>query len=242
MNMTQVISVKDEKPFPLRHYRSCAVVSNSGALSGHEYGAEIDAADAVFRFNDAPTKDFEKVVGKKETIRIVNSNVVERALHDPDYSYDGGAEQISHAVPSGPCSKFAKKFPRKPLHRVKDEILDKFTKWLLETWDPRWKDKGTHGSRDTLTTGAVGMLIALSLCDEVKAYGMAASKDMSSAPYHYYGTSGSPNAGDNVHHSMFEAEKDLWRLVSSTDTDKTSAVVATIPGFSQKICSDTDKN
>lgn len=244
LNMTQVISVDDEKPLPLRRYGSCAVVSNSGALSGKEYGVEIDAAEAVFRFNEAPTKGFEKIVGEKETIRLVNCLVVRTALQNASVIVAEGAEHISHDLVQGMFGsdvKFPAKFPHTPLYRVGGEVEDKFSKWLSETWDSRWRDTDFEGSINTLTAGAVGMLIALSLCDEVKAYGMASSKQMSNAPYHYYGTSDSPNAGENKWHNLFKIEKDLWRMVSRTDAYEVSDLVAIIPGFSQMACSDKYK-
>lgn len=43
---------------------SCALVSNSGALKKSGLGAEVDAHDVVFRFNNAPTKGHESDVGE----------------------------------------------------------------------------------------------------------------------------------------------------------------------------------
>lgn len=59
-----------------RRFRTCGVVSSSGTISGLGLGAEIDANEAVFRFNDAPTTGFEDDVGSKTTFRFVNSKVV----------------------------------------------------------------------------------------------------------------------------------------------------------------------
>jgi|AntAceMinimDraft_12_1070368.scaffolds.fasta_scaffold152852_1 hypothetical protein len=45
-------------------FKLCALVSNSGALKNSGLGGEIDAHEAVFRINNAPTKGYEKDVGR----------------------------------------------------------------------------------------------------------------------------------------------------------------------------------
>ena len=55
-----------------RRATMCAVVGGSEDLLRARYGAQIDAADAVFRVNDAPSRGFELHVGSKSTHRIVN--------------------------------------------------------------------------------------------------------------------------------------------------------------------------
>ena len=41
---------------------TCAVIGSSGTIKREAFGAEIDAHDAVFRFNEAPTLGYEKWV------------------------------------------------------------------------------------------------------------------------------------------------------------------------------------
>ncbi|KAK3246298.1 glycosyltransferase 29 protein [Cymbomonas tetramitiformis] len=61
-------------PMEDSHWRfdTCAVVGNSGVLRGSKHGAAIDAHDAVFRTNMAPTAGFEEDVGSRTTFDIIN--------------------------------------------------------------------------------------------------------------------------------------------------------------------------
>jgi len=67
-------------------FDTCGVVSSSGALLKSGLGAKIDSNDFVIRFNNAPSGrdkddysgggDYERDVGSKTSLRIVNSQVV----------------------------------------------------------------------------------------------------------------------------------------------------------------------
>mmetsp|Transcript_29256 Transcript_29256/g.85785 ORF Transcript_29256/g.85785 Transcript_29256/m.85785 type:complete len:603 (+) Transcript_29256:154-1962(+) len=61
-------------------FASCAVVGSAGSLLDDAYGAEIDGHDLVMRFNGAPTAGFERHVGRKTTLAVVNAEAVERSL------------------------------------------------------------------------------------------------------------------------------------------------------------------
>ena len=52
------------------------VVSSAGSLLGSGLGNFIDSHDLVLRFNNAPTEQHERDVGRKTSIRIVNSQVI----------------------------------------------------------------------------------------------------------------------------------------------------------------------
>ena len=66
-----------------------AIVGSSGNLSSSDYGQEIDEFDDVIRFNRAPTSGFEKDVGSKTTLRIVNNHV----FNNNDISKEGYTNQ-----------------------------------------------------------------------------------------------------------------------------------------------------
>ncbi|MEQ2216224.1 hypothetical protein XENOCAPTIV_012792, partial [Xenoophorus captivus] len=63
-------------------YKSCAVVSSAGSLRNSGLGKEI-----VLRFNAAPTSGFEKDVGSKTTIRLINSQVNPQTVTDYGYFF-----------------------------------------------------------------------------------------------------------------------------------------------------------
>lgn len=51
---------------------ACAVVGNGGSLGVYELGAEIDQANLVIRLNAGPTRGFERHVGSRTDLRLVN--------------------------------------------------------------------------------------------------------------------------------------------------------------------------
>jgi hypothetical protein len=53
-------------------YRTCAVVGSSPEALMYEDGAEIDRHDAVFRANMAPVRGYQKYVGNRTTVRVIN--------------------------------------------------------------------------------------------------------------------------------------------------------------------------
>lgn len=71
---TWLAALPDRDPFTIDtvKWRSCALVSNSGALLLERRGVQIDTHDAVFRLNDGPTAGFEPYVGTKTTVRVLS--------------------------------------------------------------------------------------------------------------------------------------------------------------------------
>ena len=55
-----------------KQYEPCALVGTAAIVTDAQRGGEIDANDAVFRTDDAPTKRYEQFVGRRATYRIVS--------------------------------------------------------------------------------------------------------------------------------------------------------------------------
>ena len=60
--------------------KRCAVVGSADVLRLDPRGAEIDAHDLVWRLNNAPTKGWEKAVGARTSLRVVNHVPIEKWL------------------------------------------------------------------------------------------------------------------------------------------------------------------
>lgn len=62
--------------------KTCAIVGSSGSLLFEPaFGAQIQRADMVVRFNDAPTAGFEAFVGNRTDYRVYNSYAMGRVFH-----------------------------------------------------------------------------------------------------------------------------------------------------------------
>jgi len=55
---------------------SCSLVGNSGILLKEHFGSLIDSSDMTIRFNGAKIKGFQKNVGTKTNIRILNCHYI----------------------------------------------------------------------------------------------------------------------------------------------------------------------
>lgn len=59
-----------------------AIVGSSASILKKENGKNIDSHNDVIRFNKAITKNFEKFVGEKTTLRIINNHVFQSLKKD----------------------------------------------------------------------------------------------------------------------------------------------------------------
>ncbi|XP_029474168.1 alpha-N-acetylgalactosaminide alpha-2,6-sialyltransferase 3 isoform X2 [Rhinatrema bivittatum] len=80
------INLRTQEPLQL-DCDLCAIVSNSGQMSGQRIGKEIDQSSCVWRMNSAPTKGYEEDVGRRTTIRVVSHTSVPLLLKNPAYFF-----------------------------------------------------------------------------------------------------------------------------------------------------------
>lgn len=221
---------------------TCAVISSAGCLLNHKLGREIDAADMVIRFNTAKTKGFEEMVGAKDDLRIINMMVPEQFVDEGGFPSNKTTYVVSAPVADKDADAVAlhQRWPDNKIYRIPTPALGRLQTALREAYPPHWFS-GEEWKTQWPTTGAVGMLVALSLCKEVRAYGMAGTPGSLGGNMHYFppewgGGAGVEQTTDSVHLSL-RAEKDIWRRLATNPTsevDKTE--VAIIPGFAADKC------
>jgi hypothetical protein len=223
----------------LKLHGTCAVVSSSGNLFYHQHGHEIDAADVVIRFNDAPVAGFESMVGSKDDLRFINCKMAQDFGRNPSSlgvhtDYIANVDSLlrtktklvaCHANETGLNPSENMHFVH--YHKIEDSLAA-FMAHAFEIHSPEGFEQNPNP-----TSGALGIVTALSMCHEVRAYGFVNGNASSQAPYHYYGT-----AGDHsLDHASFNVEKELFRQLAtnpSDEIDKTEAL--TMPGFSTTPC------
>jgi hypothetical protein len=221
-------------------------------LAKHSHGKEIDAADLVIRFNDAPLDGFARQVGRKEDLRFINEKIAKWALKSC-WRLENGHIRCAHSVKpilaSDPTvvvvpiteapdlRSLKKEHPKIDWYQIDSSMFGSFRAVLKEAYQKnqqRLRANPGWGVAEP-TSGAIGMLAAMTICDEVRSYGMASSPGMFGAAYHYYDDEGGAHSND--YHKSFEIEKDLWRRLATNPTaeiDKED--VAVIPGFARANC------
>ncbi|XP_019632503.1 PREDICTED: CMP-N-acetylneuraminate-poly-alpha-2,8-sialyltransferase-like isoform X1 [Branchiostoma belcheri] len=212
-NITQQFYRLLPKSSPLlgKHFKSCAVVGNSGILLGSRCGPQIDSADFVFRCNLPAIEGFEKDVGTKSNFTTMNPSVLP---HD----YEGYAtnrsvqerllkrfravgNQILHipalvSVHGRPQADFAVGMIRKNHLPIKITIQPSET---TDKIDALWEDSEFKPKR--ASTGSILFALAACVCDQIHMYGFypfAEDDKGRKIMYHYYGSGRKMRASHNM--------------------------------------------
>ncbi|OCT78833.1 beta-galactoside alpha-2,6-sialyltransferase 1 isoform X2 [Xenopus laevis] len=174
----------------------CAVVSSAGSIKYSSLGQEIDAHDAVLRFNAAPTRGHQDDVGTKTTFRLLNSQLVSRPelkfFEDPLYKegtllmwdpsqYQADLDQWHR----NPDYMF---FERYSTYRRKNPdqmfyVLNPQAAWQL--WDIIQQNSPEDIHPGPPSSGFLGILLMMNLCNQVDVYEFLPSRRQTDF-CHYY--------------------------------------------------------
>ncbi|XP_054483334.1 beta-galactoside alpha-2,6-sialyltransferase 2-like [Anoplopoma fimbria] len=210
-------------------YQSCAVVMSAGGVLDSSLGREIDSHDAVLRFNAAPTRGFERDVGNKTTIRIINSQIVALPKHkfsssslyqdvtllvwDPA-SYSANLTQWFQKPDFDLFSAYVRRRrlrPEQPFYILHPDFI-----WGL--WDLIQDNTQDQIQPNPPSSGFIGILLMMSLCREVSVYEFIPSLRRSDLCHYYERYHDAACTLGAYHPLMFE--KLLVQRINQGDQDQ----------------------
>ncbi|XP_008273817.1 beta-galactoside alpha-2,6-sialyltransferase 2 [Stegastes partitus] len=228
------------------HFKTCAVVTSAGAILRSGLGKEIDTHDAVLRFNAAPTEGYERDVGNKTTIRIINSQILANPKHRFNTSsiyknvtlvaWDPAPYTINlnkwYTSPDynlfGPYVEHRKLHPDQPFY-----ILHPSYVWRL--WDVIQGNTQENIQPNPPSSGFIGILLMMALCEQVHVYEYIPSmRQTDLCHYHerYYDAACTLGA---YHPLLFEKSL-IQRINTGPESDLRRKGRVTLPGFSTVNC------
>ncbi|XP_014001586.1 sia-alpha-2,3-Gal-beta-1,4-GlcNAc-R:alpha 2,8-sialyltransferase isoform X2 [Salmo salar] len=190
----------EASPIVNKHYNVCAVVGNSGILTGSRCGPEIEKFDFVFRCNFAPTEIFRRDVGRRTNLTTFNPSILEKYYNNLLTIQDRNnfflsLKKLDRAILWIPAFFFHTSAT------VTRTLVDFFVEHRGQlkvqlAWPGNimqyWKTKQLSPKR--LSTGILMYTLASSMCEEIHLYGFwpfgwdpNTGKEL---PYHYYDKKG----------------------------------------------------
>ncbi|KAG7238779.1 hypothetical protein INR49_030323 [Caranx melampygus] len=227
-------------------FKSCAVVTSAGAILRSGLGKEIDTHDAVLRFNAAPTEGYERDVGNKTTIRIINSQILANPRHRFNTSsiyknvtlvaWDPAPYTVNlhkwYTSPDynlfGPYVEHRKLHPDQPFY-----ILHPGYVWQL--WDVIQGNTQENIQPNPPSSGFIGILLMMALCEQVHVYEYIPSmRQTDLCHYHerYYDAACTLGA----YHPLLYEKSLIQRINTGPESDLRRKGRVTLPGFSTIDC------
>ncbi|XP_023374553.1 lactosylceramide alpha-2,3-sialyltransferase [Otolemur garnettii] len=202
-----LLELLPERDFPehlkAKSCRRCVVIGSGGILHGLELGYALNRFDVVIRLNNAPVEGYSEDVGNKTTIRMTYPEGA--PLSDLEYyssdlfvavlfkSVDFNWLQAMLKNETLPFwmrfffwKQVAEKIPLQPKHfRILNPVIIKETAFdILQYSEPQARFWGQD--QNVPTIGAIAVVLATHLCDEVSLVGFGYNLSQRRTPLHYF--------------------------------------------------------
>nr|XP_020465006.1 beta-galactoside alpha-2,6-sialyltransferase 2 [Monopterus albus] len=227
-------------------FKTCAVVTSAGAILHSGLGKEIDMHDAVLRFNAAPTEGYERDVGNKTTIRIINSQILANPNHHFNTSsiyknvtlvaWDPAPYTVNlqkwYESPDynlfGPYVEHRKLHPGQPFYILHPSYI-----WQL--WDVIQGNTQETIQPNPPSSGFMGIVLMMALCEQVHVYEyIPSTRQTDLCHYHerYYDAACTLGA----YHPLLYEKSLIQRINMGPESDLRRKGRVTLPGFSTVDC------
>ncbi|CAK6959230.1 beta-galactoside alpha-2%2C6-sialyltransferase 2 [Scomber scombrus] len=227
-------------------FKTCAVVTSAGAILHSGLGKEIDSHDAVLRFNSAPTEGYDRDVGNKTTIRIINSQI----LVNPRYRFNTNSIYRNvtlvawdpppyslnlhkwYASPDfnlfSPYVEYRKRNSGQPFYILHPSYL-----WKL--WDVIQGNTQENIQPNPPSSGFIGILMMMALCEQVHVYEYIPSLRQTDL-CHYHERYVDIACTLGAYHPLLFEKRLIQRINTGPESDLKMKGRVTLPGFSTVNC------
>ncbi|XP_077867036.1 beta-galactoside alpha-2,6-sialyltransferase 2-like [Saccoglossus kowalevskii] len=178
----------------MKTYKWCAVIGSSYFLLGSKLGKEIDSHDAVLRFNDALVTGFERDVGSKTTIRLINSQMLVKKKKNASLLKALNVNSTLFVWKAGGRDENLMKW-----YTVSKDMFNNYIKWcihrpeqcpyvinpsvLWKCWDIIQRYTKERMKNIVPTTGFTGIHLMHHICESIDVYGYVTPTNTNC---HYY--------------------------------------------------------
>lgn len=179
-------NILDNKIFFDKIFDKAILVGSSGDLLRQESQNFINSFDTIIRMNNSPTFNFEKNVGNKTTIRIINFKAIDNVLNENFIKEFNNTDYIILSINDDNQKyrflKLIKLFPKLKIYYFNSKSIE-FNDNLFKTYTNIDRKK----SGTWLTTGWMSLFFMLNHVKEKHIIGLGG--EYSESKYHYYSNS-----------------------------------------------------